>query len=178
MKRLVAASLALAIVAIAGTAAGATVAAKTGGGGCHDPKTEGAGVTVDLKNNCFLPTVLHIERGAEVRFESFDKQVHTVTGVGAGSWGSYDEMPHGGKLTATFDEPGVYPYFCVFHPGMVGAIVVAEDAGPADAGATSDDAEPDGRSSRAVAASVGGGVVLALGAVATGGLVLRRRQAA
>jgi plastocyanin len=84
MKRLIGAGLALAIVVIAGTAGGATVAAKTGGGGCHDPKTEGAGVTVDLKNNCFLPTVLHIERGAEVRFESFDKQVHTVTGVGRG----------------------------------------------------------------------------------------------
>ena len=142
MKRLIGAGLALAMVAIVGVAAGTTVAAKTGGGGCHDPKTDSAGVTVDLKKNCFLPTVLRIERGAEVRFENFDKQVHSVTGVGAGSWGSYDEMGHGSELTAVFDEPGVYPYFCVFHPGMVGAIVVGDDeaaVGAAAAGSVDGD---------------------------------------
>lgn len=189
MKRLVGAGLALAFVVIAGTAAGTTVEAKTGGGGCHDPKTDGAGVTVDLKNNCFLPTVLHIEPGAEVRFENFDKQVHSVTGVGADGWGSYDEMGHGGELTAIFAEPGVYPYFCVFHPGMVGAIVAREDEVVASSDVVDPEARVSNRSSapgsatneafRANAAAVGGVVIgLALLGAVAGGIVLRRRRPA
>ena len=32
-------------------------------------------------------------------------------------------------FTATFDEPGVYPWACWYHPGMTGAIVVGDGTG-------------------------------------------------
>lgn len=191
MKRLIGAGLALAMVVIAGIAATTSVMAKTGGDGCHQPKTDAAGVTVDLKQNCFLPTVLRVAPGAEVRFESFDKQYHTVTGAGsnqAGGWGSYDELTHGSVVTQVFDEPGVYPYFCMLHPGMVGAIVVgdgvtdasvttARNAGEPERQATVSAAEDRGAAATTVvAASAAGAAIALIVAVAVGGVVMSRRK--
>lgn len=30
------------------------------------------------------------------------------------------------NFTVTFNEPGAYPFFCAFHPGMVGVVNVTE----------------------------------------------------
>jgi hypothetical protein len=30
------------------------------------------------------------------------------------------------NFTVTFNEPGAYPYFCAFHPGMAGVVNVTE----------------------------------------------------
>jgi len=185
MKRVALASLVLATVVVV-TAAFMGRAAMAGGGGCHQPRTDSAGATVDLKDNCFLPTVLRAETGATITFESFDEQPHSVTSVGvrqAGGWGSFEELGLGASATHAFEAPGVYPYFCVLHPGMVGAIVVGDGgAGSAasisatELAANGDAAQDD--SDGVDAASVGGiaGVGL-LGAAAGGLLVARRRRA-
>jgi hypothetical protein len=34
-----------------------------------------------------------------------------------------------GSFTVTFNEPGTYDYFCAFHPGMFGQIVVGGGGG-------------------------------------------------
>ena len=34
-----------------------------------------------------------------------------------------------GSLTVTFNEPGTYDYFCAFHPGMFGQVVVVSGSG-------------------------------------------------
>ncbi|MDQ4050204.1 MAG: plastocyanin/azurin family copper-binding protein, partial [Thermoproteota archaeon] len=33
-------------------------------------------------------------------------------------------FPFLGSFTVTFEEPGTYDYFCAFHPGMFGQVVV------------------------------------------------------
>lgn len=105
--------------------------ARAGAGGfCQEGKaTEGTGTTVTMGKNCFTPTVLRVEPGAEVTWVNKDPEAHTVTGA-AGAWGSgHGEAAPGKRLVFTFDEPGVYSYTCLLHPGMAGTVVVGDGTG-------------------------------------------------
>lgn len=97
------------------------------GGGCHEGVTQGTGDTVELIDACFTPTTLRIEPGDSVTFVNRDGFVHNVT---AHLWGYFDDLKQGDAFTATFDEEGVYPYACTYHPGMTGAVVVGDGDGP------------------------------------------------
>ncbi len=100
------------------------------GGGCHDAEAmDVAGTHVDLKQLCFVQTVLRVKSGQPVTWTNHDSTGHTVTGVG-GSWGSYDTILSGKSVTYSFSEAGVFPYFCLIHPGMVGALVVGDGGKP------------------------------------------------
>jgi plastocyanin len=102
------------------------------GGGCHatgDP-TAGRGfkgVTVPIEECMFTPTVLYVDPGAEVTWVNKDPVPHTVSGVGL-SWGTYDNLGMHGRVTHTFKSEGVFPYYCLLHPSMVGAVVVGDPA--------------------------------------------------
>jgi plastocyanin len=166
------------------------------GGGCHSDKiTDERGVEVALEKRCFEPTVVRVDAGQTVTFTNKDPDAHAVTGV-ANSWGTYDELGQGDSVSYQFDEAGVFPYFCVLHPSMVGAVVVGD--GVSAAASTADDngvkavsalapgGEADEAETQAIAESGdGGGVtvpliigvgVLAAGAGFAGAVVLRRRQ--
>jgi plastocyanin len=100
------------------------------GGGCHVAQTmDVAGKHVDLKQLCFVQTVLRVKSGQPVTWTNSDSTGHTVTGVG-GSWGSYDTILPGNSVTYRFSKAGIFPYFCLLHPGMVGAIVVGNGGKP------------------------------------------------
>jgi plastocyanin len=117
--------LGIAIVAVAALAAGGA-GEVSAGGGCHSDRfTDGSGVAVELSQNCFSPTVIRTGAGETVTWTNADLGPHTVTGA-AGSFGTYDELPGGESVSYTFAEPGVFPYFCVLHPSMVGAVVVGD----------------------------------------------------
>jgi plastocyanin len=119
---------------IAVGAALAPVAPVQAGGGCHDPATEDATNTVELRRNCFGPTVTHVDEGAEVTFVNRDKTVHNIVGFGA-RWGEPNSLGGGEERSFSFDGAGIYPYACTFHIGMVGALVVGDDTRQAgDAG--------------------------------------------
>ena len=128
-------------IAILSVAAGSLVTARwatAGGGGCHEPVTDGRGTNVDLKGNCMITTILRVDPGDTVTFTNRDEIDHTVTGAGARSgdgttFGSFEPIPQGKSLSHTFPTNGVYVYYCIFHPGMVGAIVVGDGSGPGDA---------------------------------------------
>jgi plastocyanin len=96
------------------------------GGGCHAGVTQGTGDTVELVDACFTPTTLRIRPGDTVTFVSKDPFVHNV---GGNLWGHFDDLNSGDSFTATFDEQGIYPYACSYHPGMTGAIVVGDGLG-------------------------------------------------
>ena len=64
--------------------------------------------------------------------------VHNVT---ANDWGHWDDMYEGDRFTASFDEEGIFPFACTYHPGMSGAIVVGD-------GGTGDDGPGGGRGRR------------------------------
>jgi plastocyanin len=117
--------LAIGAVLMVGLLLGAP-AAQAGGGGCHMTDfTDQQGIQVDLKGACFIPTLLRVQPGQTVTFANADEMTHTVTGA-AGSWGTYDELQPHASVTYRFASSGVYPYFCVIHPGMTGAVIVGD----------------------------------------------------
>jgi plastocyanin len=113
--------IAVATVAAVAFPGGAAVA--SGGGGCGRPVSDARGDTVRIRDFCFGPTILRIHPGEEVRFLNADSTPHTVMGANA-SWGSFRQLNVGKHITYRFTRPGVYPYVCTWHPGMVGAVVV------------------------------------------------------
>jgi plastocyanin len=116
-------------------------AGASGGGGCGLPVTDAHGTRVHVKNFCFTPTVLHVRRGQAVTFTNRDAFAHTVSGANV-VWGSFDSLTFGKPVTYRFERPGVYPYFCAIHPGMVGAIVVGNGNGRGDANRTTTERGP------------------------------------
>ena len=104
------------------------------GGGCHIPPTTGRGDSVDIAALCFDATVLYVEPGTDVTWTNRDAMTHVVVGVGD-SWGDPGiSLIQGDTVSYRFDQDGVYPYSCLIHPGMVGAIVVGDGVGTDPAG--------------------------------------------
>jgi plastocyanin len=102
------------------------IAPAAAGGGCHAGITQGEGDTIEMVDACFTPAILHVKPGTEVTWVNKDAFVHNVT---ANEWGHFDDLNQGDAFTATFSEPGVYPFACAYHPGMTGAIVVGSGMG-------------------------------------------------
>ena len=103
------------------------------GGGAHcephisDQRTN----VVTMAKNCFHPTVARVGVGDQVTFVSEDPVPHTVTGA-VFAFGDTDELLESDRRAFRFDEEGIYPYVCIIHPGMMGAIVVGDGKGPGD----------------------------------------------
>ena len=137
------------------------------GGGCHDPTpTEASGTTVEMRDRCFQPTVLHVEPGTTVTFANRDDLEHVVSGVGFKDWPT---LASGVSTKRRYDEPGTHTYMCHLHPGMTGAVVVGR---PALASSARTAAEPE---------DSGGGITLlplalTLAAGAVGGVVIGGRR--
>lgn len=110
------------------------VAPAAAGGGCHEGATHGDGDTVEMVDACFTPTILEVDPGETVTFLNTDPMTHNVT---SNVWGYFEEMHEGDAFTATFDQPGIYPYACAYHPGMTGAIVVGSGNGAGNGKAVS-----------------------------------------
>jgi plastocyanin len=100
--------------------------AAAGGGGCHaEPLTDRSAQLVGIKDFCFTPTILRVQPGDTVTWVNGDPTDHTVTGAND-SWGSYDPIASRKLVKHRFDKAGIYPYFCMLHPGMVGVVVVGD----------------------------------------------------
>jgi plastocyanin len=100
-----------------------------GGGHCRRDVTEAKGNAVEMKDACFTPTILHVQPGDDVTWVSRDSLWHVVVGAGR-TWGRFEEMENGDRVTFRFDRAGVYPYTCYLHAGMNGAIIVGEVKAP------------------------------------------------
>jgi len=112
--------------------------ASAGGGACHSPEATSSRTTVVLLSEaCFMPTLARVPVGAEVRWVNKDPIIHTVTGA-HNAWGSTKDLNAGDFITVSFSRPGVYPYYCLYHAGMAGAVLVgdANGAGAAAGGIT------------------------------------------
>ena len=173
----------------------ALVAPASAGGGCHAPSTEGLTATDSLDasiSECtFKPTVTYVDRGESVTWTNNDVVPHTVTGA-ARSWGTEDALDLGASVTYTFDKEGVFPYYCAYHPTMVGAVVVGDGEGtdltaagaialaPNDPSAETRASDPSTTrdpSSTGVATLLAALVALAAGAAITWRLAAARRRA-
>jgi plastocyanin len=98
-------------------------------GGCHSPATEATGNAVEIEDACFTPTNLHVQPGDQVTWVNQDSFGHVVAGTG-GTWGRFEELGKGERLTFRFDQAGVFAYTCYLHPGMNGAVIVGKVTTP------------------------------------------------
>jgi len=122
----------LVLMAIPAAALALGAPAANAGGGCHSDATVAAGVRVTLSELCFGPTVLYVKPGDTVTWTNKDSTAHTVTGL-AISWGSGEGLLEGKSVSYRFAQQGIYPYSCIIHPGMVGAVVVGDAGSPSAA---------------------------------------------
>jgi plastocyanin len=97
------------------------------GGGCHEGVTTGTGPTIHIVDACFGATITKVSPGEVVTFVNEDPIVHNVT---ANLWGHFDDLEPGDRFSVTFEDEGIYPFACTYHPGMSGAIVVGDGDGP------------------------------------------------
>ncbi|PIZ50505.1 hypothetical protein COY27_06955 [Candidatus Woesearchaeota archaeon CG_4_10_14_0_2_um_filter_33_13] len=76
---------------------------------------------VAIENYNFMPTNLEVMAGTTVEWVNKDSADHTVSFEN----GDFEEvLPEGATTTYTFTESGEYRYFCKFHPGMQGSVIV------------------------------------------------------
>lgn len=115
------------------------VAGCSGGDGGTEPSAERSTETpspdavVEMVGTSFEPRRLEVSTGDTVMWDNGSNYGHTVTSVqfhdSAQSW-SFDEGAPGGEtVTHTFDDSGVYEYYCTQHgrETMCG-VVLAGDA--------------------------------------------------
>lgn len=133
------------------------------GGGCHDgvPAVPAAATTIVVEQSCFGPTAARVAAGATVTWRNRSDMQHNVSGPAI----DFAELPAGGTVTVTFDEPGLYPYACMIHAGMSGVVVVEPAVTPTAAATGTGNALPIG------ALGAGAGVL-----VATAGVLVARRR--
>ena len=80
-----------------------------------------ATATVVSKNFAFEPQTLTIAAGDVVQFSNVSG-THTATALDK-SWDT-GKMRKGDMVEVTFDQPGEYPYRCIYHRKMTGTIIV------------------------------------------------------
>ena len=81
-----------------------------------------AHVEVAIVGSIYGPNPLEIAPGTTVTWRNEDTTPHTTTDVDFGFDSGY--MAQGDTWTRTFETPGTYPYFCVYHPRMRGTVIV------------------------------------------------------
>lgn len=183
------------VLILAAVAAAAVIAtpSASAGGGCHwataewthEDATASDEVTAYIAGCRFEPTTLFVEPGTTVTWTNKDPIPHSVTGpfLTMNGEGLLDQ---GDTASVTFDESGVYPYYCVLHYGMAASVVVGD---PVDGDSNNAAAAPpvtgtyeqapgnntQESSSFPVAATAG--IVAILGIAGAALLVRRRRRA-
>ena len=79
-------------------------------------------VQIDIGENFFAPAVVQINVGQTIRWINNGAMAHTST-ANDGLWDS-GSMDPGATFDFTFEAEGVHDYFCQFHSGMVGTVIV------------------------------------------------------
>lgn len=78
---------------------------------------------ISIRKFKFAPEKLEVSVGDEVIWTNLDIAPHTATEQEMLDWDT-GPLERKEKAAVVFDKPGVYAYFCVFHPHMKGVIVV------------------------------------------------------
>ncbi|MEA2453301.1 MAG: hypothetical protein QOG04_2011 [Actinomycetota bacterium] len=123
---------ALALIASALLVAAPSTAGAGGfcaGGKFTDVRNTSKVALVEIRNYCFTPTIMRIEPGDQVTFQNSDPDIHALGGVQNIFGDMHTEIMPKESLTYTFRDEGVFPYLCILHPGMAGAIVVGDGEG-------------------------------------------------
>ena len=77
---------------------------------------------------CSRQQIVRIQPGQTVEWTNEGAAPHTAT-ADDGSWDSGD-LPPGATFSRTFEEPGIYAYYCRYHGspgvGMIGTVAVGD----------------------------------------------------
>lgn len=103
--------------------------------GNGDASSEGS-LIIRIVDDEFSPKVINVPVGSTVVWESGGSNNHNVI-ASDGSWQAissdyfeYGIITKGDQYEYTFDEPGIYEYYCPYHgtnnKGMVGTIIVGD----------------------------------------------------
>ncbi len=102
-----------------GIAAAAPRAAALGACSPPPPKV----VTVAIKDMAYAQPTVDVHPGDTVRWVNQDIFVHSVTAVG----GAFDlDLQVGGSGQTVFRHAGEVDYYCRYHPGMKGRVLVTD----------------------------------------------------
>jgi plastocyanin len=88
-----------------------------------ESKPTSEGYVVDITEEGFSPQTITVPAGTKVTWHNRDPlRRHWVKGVD----GSFDTrvIPVEARMTWTFNEPGVYEYYCVYHREETGTVIV------------------------------------------------------
>lgn len=80
--------------------------------------------TVSIQNMAFYPAVIKVKKGSSVTWMQNDRMTHDV--VSSDRLFKSQRLRQGQSFTQTFDQPGVYNYYCSLHPSMKGQVIVEE----------------------------------------------------
>ncbi len=87
----------------------------------ENPPAAGRGPTVTISSSTFTPATITVRSGETITWQNNDAIEHTVTF----DLLDVDEVvPDGSTIQVAFSEPGEFTYFCQFHPGMEGTVIV------------------------------------------------------
>ncbi len=81
----------------------------------------------EVNDNCYVPSLIVIEKGKQVTWVNEDSAFHSIT---SGFYDTPTDLFDSGHLdpfesyTLTFYETGTFDYFCTLHPWMKGQVVV------------------------------------------------------
>jgi plastocyanin len=78
--------------------------------------------SVSIEGFAFLPKTLTIELNQSVTWTNKDSSPHTVTSTTSAFDSS--SLSQNQTFQHQFTSPGSFNYFCAFHPGMTGTIIV------------------------------------------------------
>jgi plastocyanin len=101
----------------------------TGAAECSVPVTviDSMHIVVAIRDFTFRPDSIRVPPGATVTWvncETPPQEPHTTTSDSSTLWSSTDLNP-GDRFSHTFPDPGVFPYHCIPHLGiMAGKVVV------------------------------------------------------
>ena len=103
------------------------------GGGSEGTSVTGQDVTVQMFDNRYEYTEIHIPPGGSVTFVGAGRNPHNAVAADQ-SWSTEDvfgslEQLEGDAATIDFEQPGEYKFFCTFHgnaegSGMAGTVIV------------------------------------------------------
>ena len=81
-----------------------------------------------LSTTAYSPDVVTVVIGVNnsVVWTNNDDVTHTATGTNT-TFDTHDISP-GMDFQYTFNTPGTYPYYCVYHPSMVGKVIIKAGA--------------------------------------------------
>ncbi|MDX1621439.1 MAG: right-handed parallel beta-helix repeat-containing protein, partial [Nitriliruptorales bacterium] len=93
---------------------------------------------IGMIDNAYTRDVTRVPVGGQVRFSNRGDDVHNAV-ASDGSWSTIpvsgvELMPPGTSVTLTFDEPGIYDYYCTIHGtpdgrGMAATLIVGDAEG-------------------------------------------------